>query len=583
MMESAPDRIELLHVVHTVRGRRKQLQDNYFRTMEIAERGDLLNGHAVIGGRERKEIPASLPVQEKIEFHGNAELAGIRIFALADGVGGSNRGDLAAREAVLTLPLFYDPARLARELESELRRHSLSPALYTTKFSGPLPQRIPEILTALYQLINLRLHTHEVPNIQTTLVTIVLHGNRLYLANVGDSRVYRFPRSPGEGHGVPERLTVDDSLLDRKLYGGEYLLFAPCSYDLAPKLDSILRQDGRLTEEFVFDLTQLPDYGKNHSFEHLRAISKKEITQILSDATASAFRRAIQLGVIAPAHQIKDEGLLQALGHESWLATEKINCRIRQGERKSSFVAEDPHSLRLGDGDILMLCSDGLSDVMTRPTLREIVRGCLKTGFAADANELAGLADQLVEKALREERCQDNVTVLLLQSPMQPSASLDNLQGGTRKGRAGPEVRRQPRRVDVVPHRGAKSSVQPMVPKTPPETREFSETAKPAPRWSVGRSSTSSPSRYRTQFVEALQMRREADDRIDCHLENIEAQLLSQSRGYSELKGLLLPLKARLKEIARREAQLARLASLLGVGLFANLLLLLALLIQFFK
>src|SRR6185436_4073459 len=99
------------------------------------------------------------------------------------GVGGHNRGDVAAAAAVRLLPLFYQPERLRQELETEILRHGLAAKSPLEGLDSlPPSEAIPALLRATYQLINSRLHFHDVPDIRTTLVTLALDGSRLYVA-----------------------------------------------------------------------------------------------------------------------------------------------------------------------------------------------------------------------------------------------------------------------------------------------------------------------------------------------------------------------------------------------------------------
>ena len=99
------------------------------------------------------------------------------LFAICDGVGGTGAGDVASKEAGAALVEHYYGSRQSpeRALRKALERANL---------------RVYDLQLA-----------HARGRMQTTLSAIVLFGSQLFLAHVGDSRIYRFREAPPDiGH-----------------------------------------------------------------------------------------------------------------------------------------------------------------------------------------------------------------------------------------------------------------------------------------------------------------------------------------------------------------------------------------------
>lgn len=122
------------------------------------------------------------------------------LFLVADGIGGSFAGGLAAKVVVEVLP-----ALLKRKLNG------------VNKFDGE--GALPRILEALADLSNrLRNESKSQPGASgmgSTVVLIVVHGRSAVVAHMGDSRAYRFRE------GRLEQLTKDHSLVQLLLDCGE--------------------------------------------------------------------------------------------------------------------------------------------------------------------------------------------------------------------------------------------------------------------------------------------------------------------------------------------------------------------------
>jgi serine/threonine protein phosphatase PrpC len=571
--------IELCYAAKSVRGKRDRLQDNYFCTREIIRRGAAVTSWAEVGGLDT-DGTASAPLPELLDFVIASELAPVRLFALADGVGGHNRGDLAAAEAVRLLPLFYQPEQLRQELEAAILRHGLaakSPLEGVERLT--LAETIGALLRATYQLINVRLHFHEVPDIRTTLVTLALEGPRLHLANVGDSRVYRLGRDSGGLLRAPERLTVDDSYLDRKIYEGEFLPFAPCSYEVAAELREHLEAEDRYSQEFIFDLTRLEGRPGGEAFEELCKLAHEEISRILADGSARLYRRAMQLGTIAPAQQIKDEGLLRALGHQEWLADGEIGSGVRQGQRRRSSLAE-PRWVELGDGELLLLCSDGLTDALPESRIHQILGQRLGEQPASGSEALAVACAELVALAEREESCSDNVSAVLVQTPV-PADFVRRSDTG-RLSRAAVQRRVESTRSAAPMERGPEpgpieASPVSAVPSAGPPQAETPLTRPPAAE------DRSAPDRSAARLVQALVEKKTADREILGLLKLLDTRLAANDDKLEELLLAVGELRARLNGLARRGEALESMSSLPTIGIISLILLGVLVLLQILR
>ncbi len=144
--------------------------------------GILVAGASDIG-RKRKTNQDSICINHKYHF-----------YAVADGMGGHNGGDIASQLSVKVMPEFcaknsqLDPQVLMKSMIQEINRAILQKA-----------EEVPE------------LH-----GMGTTVCAILFHGQQLVIGNVGDSRVYMV-----NNHNVFQ-MTRDHSFVQEKLNMGIY-------------------------------------------------------------------------------------------------------------------------------------------------------------------------------------------------------------------------------------------------------------------------------------------------------------------------------------------------------------------------
>lgn len=129
-----------------------------------------------------------------------AQIPEQQLFILADGMGGHQAGEIAARETVLNLSRI-----LKQELESKPDR-SMAECEELLKIA------IQQVNAIIYQLGN---STDQYRGMGTTLCCIFLHPEGCIYAHVGDSRIYRLRRKK------LLQLTQDHSLMRELIEMGQ--------------------------------------------------------------------------------------------------------------------------------------------------------------------------------------------------------------------------------------------------------------------------------------------------------------------------------------------------------------------------
>ncbi len=128
-----------------------------------------------------------------------AELSDLQCYILADGMGGHQAGEVAAKEAVDTL---------CRTLKRQLPTKGKTLA----EASAVIKQAIEHVNQHVYKMGR---STHELKGMGTTLCLLLVRPEGVVLAHVGDSRIYRFRNN------VLELLTQDHSLLAELVQRGK--------------------------------------------------------------------------------------------------------------------------------------------------------------------------------------------------------------------------------------------------------------------------------------------------------------------------------------------------------------------------
>ncbi len=135
--------------------------------------------------------------------------AGIGVYAVADGMGGHAGGEVASALAIATVT-------------ERLLQHFVMPQ-FSPDAAEPTPEQITDWLTEAVQTANERIHSERDSrgnDMGTTLVVALITGQRVYIANVGDSRAYLLTPTPG-GEPALKQVTVDHSLVQRLVSMGQ--------------------------------------------------------------------------------------------------------------------------------------------------------------------------------------------------------------------------------------------------------------------------------------------------------------------------------------------------------------------------
>ncbi len=156
------------------------------------------------------------------------------LFVVADGMAGHRYGELASAICVDTLKRFFETDKLDNPLKKHLAR---------AKLQGQVPQNMPyqqfKLKSAIEEgnraIFETATKNPEFETMGTTVVGAIIVGKSIFLAHVGDSRIYRFRR------GQLEQVTHDHSLLN------EYLklnLLSPEEAEAFPMKNVIVRALG---------------------------------------------------------------------------------------------------------------------------------------------------------------------------------------------------------------------------------------------------------------------------------------------------------------------------------------------------
>lgn len=172
-------------------------------------------------------------------------LEGDRLYVVADGMGGHSAGEVASAFTIEALRSFYGNPDLTQRVRSAYLRAKRAKTEMTPAESSPHALRLRKAVeSANISVYRLAQQHEQLRDMGTTLVGAVFEGNRIHIANVGDSRMYRLRA------GKLRQLTEDHSLLN------EYIrmnLLQPEEIENFPYKNVIVRALG-LQEQVIVDL-----------------------------------------------------------------------------------------------------------------------------------------------------------------------------------------------------------------------------------------------------------------------------------------------------------------------------------------
>jgi serine/threonine protein phosphatase PrpC len=191
------------------------------------------------------------------------------LFAVADGVGGSNAGDVASREAAeILLSAYYGsrhpPARALREAFVRANQRVYDLGLSAGSF-----------------------------HMETTLVALALVGDKAFIAHVGDSRLYRV-RDAGRAEALTQDHSEVAEMIRMKLLRPEQARTHPRRHIITRSLGSALVQQPvqrteKVTAGEIFVLCTDGIW---------EPIEEKEMAQIvMAYSPAESCRRLLDLGL----------------------------------------------------------------------------------------------------------------------------------------------------------------------------------------------------------------------------------------------------------------------------------------------
>lgn len=138
--------------------------------------------------REKNEDAISIP----------SENEGIKLFILADGMGGANAGEKASQLAI-------------DSIRDYIRFHFIKIERNKEQIEEMIRKAMVEANRKIFELAN---EYQELRGMGTTVIVALLYRGRLYIGHIGDSRVYRLRKS------VLRQLTKDHSYVQELVRQG---------------------------------------------------------------------------------------------------------------------------------------------------------------------------------------------------------------------------------------------------------------------------------------------------------------------------------------------------------------------------
>ena len=133
-------------------------------------------------------------------------------------------------------------------------------------------------------------------------------------------------------------------------------------------------------------------------------LHKSNLMQLTVDHTW--VQEAVERGILDPKEARSHPNVHVVRRYLGSPKTPEADIRLKLAKDESDTVARSNQGLRLIPGDVLLLCTDGLTDVVENAEIEPILRG----------RELQAGAQALLDLALARQG-KDNITVVLMQVP----------------------------------------------------------------------------------------------------------------------------------------------------------------------
>ncbi len=224
----------------------------------------------------------------RIEIHASTDVGLVRdgnedallvheahdLYVVADGMGGHNCGEVASQFSVEAVQAFYDSVEITGRVRQAHRYAVANLPKERRDISFHALRLRKAVENANVSVFRLSQQHEALRDMGTTIVATAFSGSRVYIANVGDSRVYRLRRD------TLTQLTEDHSLVN------EYVkmnMLRPEDVEAFPYKNVIVRAVG-LHERVAVDLTfanvragdqillctdGLTDLVRDHEIEHI--------------------------------------------------------------------------------------------------------------------------------------------------------------------------------------------------------------------------------------------------------------------------------------------------------------------------
>lgn len=201
-------------------------------------------------------------------------LGGEQLYVVADGMGGHSAGEVASAYTIESMKAFYENPDLTKRVKAAYLRARRAkkpmPDAEASMQAFRLKKAVESANLTVYQLAQ---QHEQLRDMGTTVVAAFVHGSRLHVANVGDSRMYRLRA------GKLQQLTEDHSLLN------EYIkmnLLQPDEIEAFPYKNVIVRALG-LQEAVAVDI-----FGYNVRRGDQYLLCSDGLTDLVRDAEIRA-------------------------------------------------------------------------------------------------------------------------------------------------------------------------------------------------------------------------------------------------------------------------------------------------------